>query len=181
MNRELGLITKVLPKPKKPIGLERSWKDVEQELGLQLPTDYKQFVDLYGSGLICDSVSIWNLRDKVIFNKPLPDILSGKGSVIAIYEYVRSQGYDWSYKMFPQPGGLLPFAAINDVHNLNWLTVGLPDKWDVVYWFSDGLEFIHLKGDTFSRFLMKVLRKQEAESVLPSFEPPFTFKPLFER
>jgi len=35
--------------------------------------------------------------------------------------------------------GLMPFGALADVYHLNWLTEGdKSDKWDVVYWFSDG-------------------------------------------
>src|SRR5262249_40247229 len=136
-------IRALLPTPASPVGLVRPWQEVEQQLGVLLPTDYKQFIDLYGSGVVCGSVTVWNFRDTSLFKKPLQDGLCGKGSVIRLYERAGLEARcHWPYPTYPEPGGLLPFATVLDIHNLNWLTTGAPDQWEVVYWFFDGLEFI---------------------------------------
>lgn len=109
------------------------------------------------------------------FEKPLREALVGEESVISFYEHVRKLGNDLPYPMFPEKGGLLPFGSVNGVHNLNWLTNGPPDKWQVVYWFFDGLEFIQC-GDSFSRFLLKLLRHEYLRRELPVCDEPFGFQ-----
>lgn len=69
----------------------------------------------------------------------------------------------------------MPFCTVIDVHTVNWRTDGPPNEWDCVFWFSDGNEFIHLKGDSFSDFLLKVLRKQYDKNEIPTFDEPYTF------
>jgi hypothetical protein len=178
MTSDLESISKLLSPPTDSVGLDRPWRTVERELGTPLPSDYKEFIDRYGSGMICGSMSVWNFRDAAIFSKPLAKVLTGPGGVVQAYERIRAMGNSWPFTMYPQPGGLLPFVTVRDVHHLNWLADGPPDTWDVVYWFFDGLEFIHLKGDSFTGFLLKVLKKKYNRKELPQFDPPFEFTPL---
>jgi hypothetical protein len=170
-------ICELLPPPTRPVGLDRPWRSVEAEIGTKLPTDYKHFIDLYGSGLACKFIFVWNYRDRSLLSKPISEMLLGEGSVIRGYERTKKEGrHEWKYAMYPSPNGLLPFATIIDVDNLNWLTTGHPDEWDVVYWFSDGQEFIHLKGDSLSAFLLKLLRKKYRRNQIPRFDPPYEFR-----
>jgi hypothetical protein len=63
---DLTTIARLLPPPRSPRGLDRSWNAVESELGLELPQDYKAFIDLSGSGQISSAegwVLVWNFRD----------------------------------------------------------------------------------------------------------------------
>jgi hypothetical protein len=121
----------------------------------------KDFADTYGTGLFCEFVTIWNFRDATFFQKPLPEFLWGPGGTIEWYENVRATGgHQWPYTMFPNPGGILPFAMVIDVYHLNWLTKGSPERWDIVFWNSDEQEFLHLQGDSFGKCLLKMLRGQ---------------------
>jgi len=141
-----------------------------------LPTDYKEFIDIYGSGLFCKFLAVWNFRDPSYFKKDLREALCGEGGIIQWYKTVRSTGgYQWPYSMYPEPEGLLPFAMVIDVHNLNWHTAGPPDKWDIILWFSDGHEFIHLRGDTFAKCLLKMLRNEYQMNDVLQLDPPFEF------
>ena len=66
-----------------------------------------------------------------------------------------------------------------DVQNLNWLTAGSPNRWQVVYFHFDGAEFTRLAGDSFSRCLLKMLRQEYAGLERPSsLVPPFEFTEL---
>lgn len=177
MGDDLSVIIGLVAPPRAPVGLDRSWDDVEHELGVSLPADYMEFIDTYGSGVVADSLSIWNFRDRVLFNRPLGETLLGKGGVIPLYRHVASMGNDVPFALYPEPGGLLPFGACNEVHNLNWETTGEPDSWSIVYWYSDGLEFLRLDGDGFSRFLRRVIRREHSRYELPKLDPPWAFKP----
>jgi len=183
MRPSLKTIAKLLPPPASPRGSDRSWDAVEQELRLKLPHDYKAFIDLYGSGQIASAegwVVVWNFRDASLFRSSLMEALSGDEGVTAWYRTkAASSGNQLPYPLYPDRGGLLPFAAVVDVDYLNWLTTGPTDQWNVVYWNFDGEEHRHLKGDTFGRCLLKMLRQQYTGLERPSsLKPPYEFKDL---
>jgi hypothetical protein len=172
MRAGLKTIAKLLPPPTSPHGLDRTWAAVEREIGVALPDDYKAFIDLYGTGQVSSAEGwtvIWNFRDVSLFGPSLREVLNGTQSVPTFYRQVVNKS-EWPgpYLIYPEPGGLL--------HNLNWLMTGQPNRWDVVYYFSDGQEFTRLKGDTFGRCLLKMLRNEYTGLQRPSsLEPPFEF------
>jgi hypothetical protein len=183
MRLPLKSIAKLVAPPSKPRGLNRSWKAVEKDIGLKLPGDYKEFIDTYGTGQLSSAegwVVVWNFRDVALFGTPLREVLCGQGSVVAGYKRLEKESsYPCPYPTYPEPGGLLPFASVNDVQNLNWLTKGDSDRWDVVYWHFDGLEFTHLEGEVFGRCIHKMLRQQYTGLEKPeSLKPPFEFTEL---
>lgn len=180
MGPTLKAIVKLLPPPASPRGLNRSWKLVEREIGLALPDDYKAFIDLYGSGRIASAdgwADVWNFRDASIFGPSLHEALSDDKSVAQFYRRrINTTDYACPHPIYPEPGGLLPFASVDDVQYLNWLTKGSANRWDVVYFFFDGLEFTRLQGDSFSRCLLKMLRKDyTGMGQPPTLELPFVF------
>lgn len=172
MSSSLNEIEKLVKPPAKPVGLDRPWDAVEQELGSFLPADYKAFIDHYGSGLVCGMIAVWNLRDKTCFPAPVKDYLLGESSVIASF---KQSTVTPSESWFPEPDGLLPFCTVIDVHHVMWRTKGKSDEWRCVFWFSDGDEFIDLEEDSFSDFLLKVLTKHYEIKQIPTLEAPYTF------
>jgi len=179
MPTALEEINELLVPPKSPRGLSRPWNEVESDLGLSLPDDYKSFIDIYGTGQITSAdgwVNVWNFRDDSMFEPPLNAMLCGAGSVIAIYHSLESTDYPCPFPIFPTSGGLLPFASVVDVQNLNWLTRNSPSQWSVVYFHSDGLEFNLLENDSFSQCILKMLRNEYSGLSEPSsLEPPYEF------
>lgn len=174
MNSSLTEIMELLPPPAEPQGLDRSWKEVEKELECVLPSDYKRFIDRYGTGQICEWIAVWNLRDESLFPSPLQETLCGPESIIEYYKEENFLAPD-AWTTFPEPGGLLPFCTLFEIHYLNWRTAGVADEWDCVYLDWNKNEFIHLKGDSFSDFLLKVLRKQYDRKKIPTFDEHYQF------
>jgi hypothetical protein len=86
MTSSLAQIAELVEPPSKAIGLDRSWEVVEKELGCVLPSDYKSFINQYGSGLVCGWIAVWNFRDESFFPSPLQEVLCGTGSVIESYK-----------------------------------------------------------------------------------------------
>ena len=176
-------IAKLLPPPTSPRGLDRPWDVIEREIGLPLPDDYKEFIDLYGTGQVSSAEGwavIWNFRDAALFGPSLSEVLNGPGSVPMFYrQMVNGSPWPCPYPIYPEADGLLPFASVVDVHNLNWHTTGSPSRWEVVYYFSDGQEFTRLEGDSFSRCFLKMLQQEYTGLERPSsLEPPFEFTEL---
>jgi hypothetical protein len=54
----LEALMSIVPPPKKPsdAGRGRDWMNIEKSLGTTLPVDYKDFINLYGLGLLSDHI-----------------------------------------------------------------------------------------------------------------------------
>ena len=135
----LGLLTMSIEKlkaivrpPSRPsdIGSLEEWQTVEQKLGLQLPSDYRDFVFTYGSGLFA--------RIYVVYN-PFAD----SEHVSCLYSSVQKT-CQWErdfkkeapecvpYKIYPERPGLLPWANDDMGNEYFWFTDGAPDTWMVI-------------------------------------------------
>jgi hypothetical protein len=117
--------------PRKPLeaGNLTGWPAVEQKLGTPLPTDYRDFILTYGTGLFASfyliynpfSVCKWlNLHQQVerlcgeerAFKREFPEVVP--------------------YRIFPERPGLLPWAGDENGNYYYWLTEGPPDSWMVI-------------------------------------------------
>jgi hypothetical protein len=63
----------------------------------------------------------------------------------SLYHDKAGYGIEIPYPIFPESGGLLPFGSLADVDILNWLAVGDPGRWPLVY-SAQGEGFIEVKG-----------------------------------
>jgi hypothetical protein len=99
---------------------------VEQQLGIQLPSDYKHFWRRYGAGEFYDpdrlTVRIWNP-----FSEHHSDHLSTE------CDHLRAWEEEVPYRVYPEVPGLLPWGSDDNGYTLYWLTDGPPDKWPVLF------------------------------------------------
>jgi hypothetical protein len=105
------------------------WEAVEQRLETPLPGDYKQFMSRFPSGMFRDTVKMWNpaknTEHLTKFQEERDRILIGVG--------IAWEHYD-TFPPFPEPGGVIPFAADAAGGALFWLPwTSDPGKWHVVY------------------------------------------------
>lgn len=119
----------VLPSPQNPVEAPspNNWSAVEAQLG-KLPTDYKAFLEGFGSGSIDGFLWVFN---PVSANHYL-NLIQAKEPVITALKELRAGGEPCPYPLYPEPGGLLPFGRTDNGDALFWQTVGEPDKWPVV-------------------------------------------------
>jgi hypothetical protein len=78
--------------------------------------------------------------------------------------------------LFPEVGGLLPWAATDNGDRLYWRTKGEPDAWPVVVWESRGPEY-ETYAFSMSGFLLGWLK---GDIRVPVF-PPEAWEPIFEQ
>ena len=178
MHPDLQSLLDIVPPPEAPSGLDRSWEQVEKEIGTQLPADYKEFIDRFGSGVLCKFVNVWNIRDPSIFIGDLLEVLCGEVGMMQSYQRSRSAAQAEWPPMYPEQGGLLPFATMIDVNNVAWVTAGSPSKWDVLYWGFDDDSVIHCKGDGFVSFWLKWLTGEYSGSGICECDEPLEFTPV---
>jgi hypothetical protein len=154
------------------------WEAVEAALGTQLPTDYKRFIDHYGTGCVCPagtddgSLIVYNLRG-------VPYVVKWVGGASGRYDLDRAAGYASPYSPYPARNGLLAWATTPAGDFFNWRTSGDPDQWDVVFYYFNGCEFVPLPRQNFSRVIVDLLQgksKLTPRHLDPGdFEPPCQF------
>jgi len=169
-------ITDVLPPPefREELPEKGGWERVERELGTKLPTDYKTFIQTYGTGSISNFMMILNPFSK---NRYL-NLLSRAEIVLGAYRTSRANAPEYfKDNVFPEEHGILPFGSTDNGDDLYWRTLGDPDDWTVTLYESRGSEPFDYDG-SMTEFLVDLLTGGIVCPILPvSFaekEPTFT-------
>ncbi|MFJ6141885.1 SMI1/KNR4 family protein [Kitasatospora sp. NPDC092286] len=129
------------------------------ELGVRLPSNYRAFIDLYGSVTFAGE---WGVRTPA--RRPGTDDSPGG---LAGWRFENDTEFRAQVEMedlfrqqvraqvFPDPGGLLGWGRNSDHDHCCWLTADPdPDRWPVVVWFQGELD--RFDGG-FAEFLTAVL------------------------
>jgi len=136
----------IIPPPKQPLdaGSPSAWRGVEAELRLSLPDDYKQVVTHYGSG---QWQEFWFLLNPFTANRflnlcrqslPGPE---GPSTTLGAERYTREHLGNYPHPIFPEPGGILPWASTDNGGRFFWLTEGSPTRWKTIYYPSRDPDF----------------------------------------
>ena len=106
-----------------------AWQGVEARIGTALPDDYKAFIERLGTGRIDDFLWVFNpFSDNTHLN--LVEQIAPQLENLRVLEKEFNERLP--YALFPDPGGLLPFASTDNGDVLFWRTVGTPNHWTVV-------------------------------------------------
>jgi hypothetical protein len=172
---ELDYLKQILPPPTAPLELpsDAIWAECESEL-IRMPTDFKEFLESYGTGAIDGFLWIFNPASK---NPNLNLVLQVKRQLSALSHLLREKAESRVYAVFPEDGGLLPFGITDNGDVLFWRTLGSPENWSVVVGESRAPEYNEYKR-TMTGFLTSILSKQEVVPVFPQDFP--NSPPLFE-
>lgn len=145
MSDALSQLARLFPPPAVPVA-SPPWERSRAEIGLDFPSDYRAFVDLYGAGQFGAPDSL-----ACHVHAPASRPLHGrretgfKGYVEWHASEMRGlfgpEGLDEeddskpAYRMFPEPEGLLIWGENEQGDLFFWLTSdGDPDRWPVVMW-----------------------------------------------
>ena len=123
-------LRQLLPPPADPVepGRPEGWAEVEAALRTGLPSDFKAFTELYGSGTVDDFLYLFN----PFAAGPDGNLLAEKDRVLAGYRQTRARFPErLPLPPFPDPGGVLPLGRTDNGDELYWVTQGDPDGWPV--------------------------------------------------
>ena len=165
--------TRVLRPPATPIenGSAEEWAIIERHIGTELPQDYKDFVNTFGTGYIGAFIWIFN----PFARKPTLNLPSQiRVRLDALREIKQQLPGDVSYRLFPEPGGLLPCGATGNGDCLYWLTGDNPDKWPILVNESRGPDWARFNMGV-TDFLAGVLRRDIVCNIFP---PDFPGQPM---
>ena len=142
---------------------------IEGELGITLPSDWKELLRLYGYGTFGDFLHLYSP-----FFAPCSMLSQVRATLAADRESATP------FLLFPDVGGALPWASTDDGDSLYWITRGAPDAWPVgVYNPRSGHPLDVLERNA-TDLLAAWLDGEPLSSHLAS-EPPRCFDPWRER
>jgi hypothetical protein len=151
-------IMAVVRPPEKPdeVEDENSWAFIERELGITLPSDYREFIFRFGSGVLCYHFRVFN-----VFSK---DQYIGLPGVHRVCENLRAfkkeEGDEYiPYAIFPERPGILPWGNDCNGNEYYWFTQGGPEEWTVVKSERGGPLWKEF-GYTMTTFLAKALKRE---------------------
>lgn len=115
-------------------GIIEGFEKVERSLGMTLPSSYKELVHTYGDGEWFEMLYVLNpfyaqLNDLEPWFCGQRGYSGGLSWCNALREGRKEYPEDFIYPIYPEPGGVFPWAFLYGGDVLYWLTEGSPDKW----------------------------------------------------
>ena len=162
----IELLCKVMFPPKEPVESRRveEFSEIEQELGTTMPSDFKEYINLFGTGYIGRFLWVFNPFSN---EESLNFIEQMEIRLDALEEIKEKYGDDeCPYPLYPEPSGLLPWGATDNGDVLYWSTVGQPDEWTVVINESRGPKFEQYE-ESMTGFLAKLISGDIASKIIP--------------
>ncbi len=156
------LLTNLITPPKFPdqIGNQSDWLRTEKKLGLTLPSDFREFVDSYGSGSLGGFFWIWNPY--------LDNFIEYVNEICEIDRRLQEQFPEhYPEHIYPERPGFLPCASDDNGNYYGWLTSYEPDDWTFMSHEPRGRGFKH-HNVTFVEYFFGVFSK-EIESLATGF------------
>jgi hypothetical protein len=133
-------LVQMVPPPVIPFepGVTADFTRVEEELRLKLPDDYKRLILTYGSG---QWQQFWFLLNPFTANEYLNLLTQSqncrpkKWSILdAERETCKAEAEAYPHPIYPEAGGILPWAITDNAGRFFWLTSGLPKDWPTIYY-----------------------------------------------
>lgn len=103
------------------------WNAIERKLGVRLPSDYKEYVTTYGSGLLGNFIIVANpfSAHEGVELFSIIEMLCTE-----LRERKNNEGENGvAYAIYPEGSGLLPWGGDENGNGLYWLMEGTPDRW----------------------------------------------------
>lgn len=151
------------------------WAAAREKFGFDLPADYRELVDVYGSGLFDEELSVLAPgRDGETW-----DLLRQTDKQLWGLRYVRDQaGEEPPYEPEPVGGGLIPWGITGNGDVCYWRVIDVeqPSSWTVVVDEVRGGEWYPFDG-TVTEFLAGLfsgrVRAEFYDGTWPSQAPAF--------
>jgi hypothetical protein len=137
----LERLVRLVPPPKRPAfsGTLKAFRTVEQALGLKLPETYKRVVRSYGQGLWQGFWCIASPFAEGCPGQPRPwhipryAVTAGPEACARLRTAKEKYPQFLPWPVYPEPGGLFPWALTDNGGTLYWLTAGDPETWPTLH------------------------------------------------
>lgn len=168
-----------------------NWARAEQELGIALPPDYRELAGRFPSGTFQGYLDFQPGPDILadLFERPLGDLRRWRDKTfddeeIREREYIEAtegrelpeKEISYPFPLWPEPGGVYPWAEGGSDAIFFWLTGSDPSSWPVVWCHGEDILWERFDG-TAAEFLIALVTGQLDVRRLgsPIFAPPPRF------
>lgn len=175
------------------------WKQTEEKVGVALPPDFCELAEWFPFGVfqgyldfIPSAGGLMDLRDRrlgdlrrwrdntpdddeIAYREYLEELAASEGE-----ELVPAPVLSFPFPLWPEPGGIFPWATGSHGEIFFWLRSGRdPGSWSVVWCHGDDLDWERFDGTT-TEFLIALVSGQIDARQLgsPIFPPPPRFDKL---
>ena len=148
-------LTKILPPPKKPLDYDEDALHVNHGIfQFDFPEDFLEFGRTYGSGEIKCAYSweVWSPCRRLY-----PFLVL---DFAVVMNACKDEIEDPPFAIFPERGGIFPFAFTANGDYVCWLTEGYPDDWPIVDIKDFGEGQYEVLKMNFSQYFVKVLTQK---------------------
>jgi hypothetical protein len=130
----LQRLVEQVPPPALPVRADGDWDEFARQNSFMPPTDYRALIRRYGAGCFGD----W-LRPIEPFDPSLPFIAAAGLECRQLRGFQREFPHFYPpWPIWPDAGGLLPWATTATGDHIGWRTDGNPDDWTILVWTRDG-------------------------------------------
>jgi SMI1-KNR4 cell-wall len=147
-------------------GEPRRWKDIEKSLAIELPSDYKKFIDKYGTGWVGDFLLVLDpgsATERYNLIKSSAEILSNYQSSKESFPQF------YSHTIFDGKNGIFPCAITDNADVIYWQYEDGEPK-NIVVYNARGGDYFSVKS-TLSDFIHDVLVKTIVCDLFPEDFP----------
>lgn len=134
-------LLRLVPPPKRPAfaGTLKAFREVERDLELKLPDAFKRVVRAYGQGLW---QGFWWIASPFAEDQPAHQrpwhipryrVAAGPESCTILRETKAAYPQLLPWPIYPDQGGLFPWAMTDNGGVLYWLTAGDPESWPTLH------------------------------------------------
>lgn len=130
-----------VPPPTQPheVPSPDDWQNYFRRLGASLPPDYQHFIQRYGTAGFDEFIWVFNPKSASTYFNLIDQAQRLSSADREMRDAVGRS--DFSMRVFPELGGLLPFGNTSNGDVLYWRTGGDPDEWPICVRGSRDLEW----------------------------------------
>lgn len=140
-----------------------SWATAQERLGITFPDDYKELMSVFGTGVFDNVVG-------VISPVESPAALAALTKEVRERLRLARANEPVPYRLFPDRGGLFPWAEAGDGCTLFWRTDrGGPNDWTIAFCDADFSEWEEFDGSA-SEFIFELISGHLHSDII-DFEP----------
>jgi hypothetical protein len=156
----------IIQPPETPVenGETEEWGRVEKAIGTRLPNDYKNYINVFGTGCLANFLWVFNPFTRNTNLNLLNQVTVQLNAITTLEEEF---GEKSPYQVYPTPGGLLPWGITDNGDVLFWLTNDEPDYWNVVICSARGREYEEFEA-TIIDFLHRLIFEAVSSEIIPN-------------
>ena len=168
-------LKEILPCPDNPseTSSELDWYAVEEALNTKLPSQYKDYIQAYGTGIVGNYMNIYNPFSRLDMDNLIFQVDNKLNFLTRFREQNRQKLSD--FRIFPEENGFFPIGDTTGFSLVLYKTHTIIEKWTIS--IMRGADHLYITDLTLFEFLRAFIHNSLSEELKEEIyhEPPITF------